>query len=34
MAGALPNRGFVKMEDVSYVSFMASPFGRYYARRE
>jgi len=34
VAGAVPDKGFVKMEDVSYQSFMASPFGRYYARRE
>jgi len=34
LSGALPDKGFVKMEDVRYESFMATPFGRYYARRE
>jgi saccharopine dehydrogenase-like NADP-dependent oxidoreductase len=34
LAGTLPEKGFVKMEDVSYAGFMATPFGRYYARRE
>ena len=34
LAGELPDQGFVKMEDVSYYGFMATPFGRYYARRE
>ncbi len=31
--GALPQRGLVRMEDVSYEAFMDSPFGRYYGRR-
>lgn len=34
LAGALPAKGFVKLEDVSYGSFMSTPFGRYYGRRE
>lgn len=34
LAGSLPDKGFVKMEDVSYYSFMSTPFGRYYGRRE
>jgi len=30
--GALPGRGLVRMEEVSYDRFMATPFGRYYGR--
>ncbi len=30
--GQLPARGFVRMEEVSYDAFMATPFGRYYRR--
>ncbi len=29
-----PPHGLVRMEDVSYGAFMASPFGRYYGRRD
>ncbi|MHC4547318.1 MAG: saccharopine dehydrogenase family protein [Planctomycetota bacterium] len=32
LAGLLPDRGFVRMEDVAYAAFMATPFGQYYAR--
>jgi saccharopine dehydrogenase-like NADP-dependent oxidoreductase len=31
--GELPAKGFVKLEQVSYERFMATPFGRYYGRR-
>ena len=30
--GELPQRGLVKLEQVSYDRFMDTPFGRYYAR--
>ena len=33
MKGGLPQEGLIRMEDVSYHSFMKSPFGRYYGRR-
>jgi len=32
LEGRLPQRGVVKMEQVRYRDFMASPFGRYYQR--
>ena len=32
--GHLPDKGFVRMEDVAYRDFMQTPFGKYYARRE
>ena len=32
LEGAIASRGFVRIEDVSYDQFMASPFGTYYAR--
>jgi saccharopine dehydrogenase-like NADP-dependent oxidoreductase len=34
LAGQAPQRGLVRMEDVSFDAFMKSPFGRYYARTE
>ncbi len=34
LQGALPDRGLVRMEDVSYDAFMATPFGLYYGRRD
>lgn len=34
LSGALPERGLIRMEDVSFDDFMASPFGRYYGRRD
>jgi saccharopine dehydrogenase-like NADP-dependent oxidoreductase len=34
LAGQTAGRGLIRMEDVSYERFMASPFGRYYDRRE
>jgi saccharopine dehydrogenase-like NADP-dependent oxidoreductase len=32
LAGRLPKRGLVKMEQIPYEEFMDTPFGRYYAR--
>lgn len=32
LLGELPQKGFVKIEQVSYDRFMETPFGRYYAR--
>ncbi|MDJ0976807.1 MAG: saccharopine dehydrogenase NADP-binding domain-containing protein [Planctomycetota bacterium] len=32
LEGDVPQRGFVKIEDLSYDAFMATPFGSYYAR--
>lgn len=32
--GRLPQQGLICMEDVRYDDFMATPFGRYYERRE
>ncbi len=32
LAGSLPQKGLVKLEQVSYDRFMETPFGRYYAR--
>jgi len=32
LEGSLPQSGLVKMEDVTYNTFMHSPFGRYYAK--
>ena len=34
LGGKVPQKGFVRMEDVSYDDFMATPFGRYYGRRD
>jgi len=30
--GELPQKGFVKLEQVSYDRYMETPFGKYYAR--
>lgn len=32
LEGGVEQRGFIRMEDISYDRFMATPFGRYYAR--
>lgn len=32
LEGDVPQRGFVKIEELSYDAFMATPFGTYYAR--
>ena len=32
LLGEMPQKGFVKIEQVSYDRFMETPFGRYYAR--
>jgi len=34
LAGEVADQGFIRMEDVAYRPFMASPFGKYYGRRE
>jgi saccharopine dehydrogenase-like NADP-dependent oxidoreductase len=31
LQGAIPSRGFIRMEDVPYAEFIRTPFGRYYA---
>jgi len=31
LEGKLPSHGLIKIEDISYDSFMSSPFGKYYA---
>lgn len=34
LEGHAPQRGFVRMEDIGYKAFIATPFGRYYDRVE
>ena len=34
LSGQTAGKGLIRMEDIAYERFMASPFGRYYDRRE